>query len=109
MGASSQTGTGVGSAMPNVKGPGNNRNTYTSLLTPHVVAAGSKLLSGGTGTVILPVSGVTADYKVFVTDKSAATACNATEAVSSGYMTITFTGGTTDTLNYVVVRTAGIE
>jgi len=40
MGASTVTGAGQGSAMPNARGPGNNRNMYVAKNGPRVVAAG---------------------------------------------------------------------
>ena len=48
MGATSATGVGAGAANV-VRGPGNNRNQYQSLLDPHIVAHGTVFVEAGTG------------------------------------------------------------
>jgi hypothetical protein len=53
MGATSVTGVGQGAAGP-VRGPGNNRNQYQSLLDPHVVYHGTIYNNDGDVTVTLP-------------------------------------------------------
>ena len=53
MGATSVTGTGKGSAGV-VRGPGNNRNQYMSLLDAKVVLHGSVVMDGPTATIELP-------------------------------------------------------
>lgn len=55
MAATSVTGVGKGAAGP-VRGPGNNRNQYVSLLDPHVVYHGTIYNNDGTVTVTLPSS-----------------------------------------------------
>lgn len=55
MAATSVTGVGQGAAGP-VRGPGNNRNQYQSLLDPHVVYHGTIYNNDGTVTVTLPSS-----------------------------------------------------
>ena len=54
MGATSVTGIGPGSAEGLHKGPGNGRNLYVPLQTPHVVAAGTVTLASGAATVVFP-------------------------------------------------------
>lgn len=76
MGASYVAGTapGIGAANGG-KGPGNNRNQYVPLLSPHVVAAGYANLSGTTLTVTFPtpLPGGYAKYGVFLTNAEAST------------------------------------
>lgn len=69
MGATSVTGVGPGDAFPGIKGPGNERNIYVPLLTPHVVAAGRVTLSGGAATVTFPepLAGSNTNYVVMTT------------------------------------------
>ena len=70
MGATSVTGVGPGAADGN-KGPGNGRDQFVPLLTPHVVAAGTSTLAAGTVTVTFPtpLAASETDYSVIVTPR----------------------------------------
>lgn len=69
MGATSVTGVGPGSSEGLHKGPGNGRNLYVPLQTPHVVAAGTAVLATGTATVTFPtvLGGSETGYVVMLT------------------------------------------
>lgn len=69
MGATSVTGVGPGDAFPGIKGPGNERNIYVPLLTPHVVAAGIVATASNAATVTFtePLAGSKSNYVVMVT------------------------------------------
>jgi hypothetical protein len=70
MGATSVTGVGPGAADGN-KGPGNGREQFVPLLTPHVVAAGTATLAAGTITVTFPTPLPNSEtaYSVIVTPR----------------------------------------
>lgn len=74
MGATSVTGKGPGHAFPGVKGPGNERNIFVPLLSPHVVEAGTVSLSGGVATVTFPspLAGSHVNYVVMLTVEASA-------------------------------------
>ncbi len=84
MGASSVTGvSGVGSAEKlGMKGPGNGRNQYVPLVSPHVVAAGSVTCSSNVATVVFPtpLAKAASNYVVMLTSFDASGA-NASEVV----------------------------
>ena len=105
MGATSVTGVGQGSAEASCKGaPGRQTLGVGHLIGPHVVSAGTTTLSGGTKALeIAPLTGVAADYIVLATDYTAAAAVKAVLSVSSDIWTITFTGTTTEVIQYAVV------
>ena len=105
MGATSVTGVGQGSAEASCKGAqGRQTLGVGHLIGPHVVSAGTTTLSGGTKALeIAPLTGVAADYIVLATDYTAAAAVKAVLTVSSDIWTITFTGTTTDVIQYAVV------
>ncbi|MHA2043196.1 MAG: hypothetical protein ACW99G_00295 [Candidatus Thorarchaeota archaeon] len=69
MGATSVTGTGPGDAFPGIKGPGNERNIYVPLLTPHVVHAGIVTTATNAATVTFPevLGGDKDNYVVMLT------------------------------------------
>src|SRR5689334_19934187 len=54
MGATSVTGTGLGSADGHNKGPHNGRDLFVPLQSAHVVAAGTGTLGSGTLAVTFP-------------------------------------------------------
>jgi len=105
MGATSVTGVGQGSAEASCKGAqGRQTLGVGHLIGPHVVSAGTTTLAGGTKALeIAPLTGVAADYIVLATDYTAAAAVKAVLTVSSDIWTITFTGTTTDVIQYAVV------
>lgn len=83
MGASSVTGvSGSGSAEnAGQKGPGNGRNQYVPLVSPHVVAAGTVTCSSNVATVTFgdALAGAPSKYVVLLTPVDSAV--NATETV----------------------------
>jgi hypothetical protein len=107
MGASYVTGTrpaGVGSAEKSgMKGPGNGRNQYVSLVSPHVVTVDSVSLSSATVTVTLPqpLPLAASKYSIFTasTAHSSATGVDASGKLSS----IIFIGTSTQTVNYTII------
>jgi len=105
MGATSVTGVGQGSAEASCKGaPGRQTLGVGHLIGPHVVSAGTTTLAGGTKALeIAPLTGVAADYIVLATDYTAAQAVKAVLAVSNDVWTITFTGTSSDVIQYAVV------
>lgn len=106
MSATSVTGVGQGAAFPGQKGPSNGRNTFVALETPHVVAAGSGTLAGGTLVVTFPtpLENAAASYAVMVTSKAATTAyVSAKTDVSSQFASFTVTGTGTATFDYAVI------
>ena len=107
MGATSQTGTGAGASFSGQKGPGNGRNVYVPMVSPHVVAAGSVALSGGTATVTFPtpLAGGKAKYVVMTTGETAATT-NVTTKTDNGddeFASFVITGTGTATVQWMVV------
>lgn len=74
MAATSTQGTGAGPAFNN-KGPGNGRNQYVPLVSPHIVAAGLAELTDTTFTVTFPTPlvGGKASYAVILTAAEANT------------------------------------
>ena len=105
MGATSVTGVGQGSAEASCKGaPGRQTLGVGHLIGPHVVNAGTATLSGGTKVIgIPPLSGVATDYVVIATDYTAANAVKAVLTVASDIWTITFTGTSSDVIQYAVI------
>jgi hypothetical protein len=105
MGATSATGVGQGS----VEGKDHGRKEYTvaanRLIGPRVVAAGTVTLATGSATVILPLlPGVVGDYIVLATDYTNANAVKAVLTFESVDSKITFTGNSTDVIQYAVVK-----
>jgi hypothetical protein len=110
MGASSVTGiSGHGSAeAAGMKGPGNGRNQYVPLVSPHIIAAGNVVLASGSAVVSLPSAAAmpAASYAILATGTAAAARVSAVSNNGSGnlaYFTITGTG--TDSVAYAVVLT----
>lgn len=107
MAATSVTGKGLGSADKKNKGSEHLSLSANKLIGPRIVAAGTKTLSGGAGTVVLPaLTGVTADYVVMITDtNSSATAVSGSLAIVAGTSTtLTLAGTGSHVLAYVVVK-----
>lgn len=107
MGASSVTGVGLGGA-ENQKGPGNGRNQYVPLITPHVVAAGSTALVGGSYTHTFPevLAETKANYAVVVTSRAAAVAyCSTKTDTDSKFSSFVVTGTGTNEFDWIVVKT----
>ena len=65
MGATSVTGTGAGITAVS-RGPGNNRNQYSSLIDGHIVWQGSAALVDNVAEVALPSSIMTLPEKLSV-------------------------------------------
>ena len=105
MGATSVTGIGTGSAEAACKGAqGRQTLGVGHLIGPHVVSAGTTTLSGGAKALeIAPLTGVADDYVVLATDKTAVQAVKAVLSVSNDIWTITFTGTSSDVIQYAVI------
>lgn len=95
MGASSVTGVGNGSAEP-VKGPGNGRNEYCSLINPRIVAAGNLVTTdpGKVGTVVFgnALPSAPSNYIVKITPINSVVGVNQATIAKVG--SSTFTGFT---------------
>jgi len=107
MGATSVTGVGPGSAMPNMRGPGNNRNIHNDLLGAYTVAAGTMVLAAGVGTVTFPnpLSGSESGYVVHLTSGSSATATWVTaknDDSDDNFESFEIAGASTDSIMWVV-------
>ena len=110
MGATSATGvSGAGSVAGNQKGSANMSLDVKKLVGPKVCAAGSKTLSGTTGTVVIPaLPGEVSDYEVMVTARSSTLAyvsTNLATVASSDDWSFIITGGSGATVNWMVVKT----
>lgn len=108
MGASSVTGTGIGSAFPGQKGPGNNRNVFVPSVNPHVIAAGRIALVAGSITITLPkpLAGSHAKYVILVTGETSAAAYVSTRTNNSDgdFASFVITGTGTATVNWMITR-----
>lgn len=108
MGATSVTGVGPGSADAGVKGPGNGRNHYVPMATPHVVAAGSGVLDGGGAlTVTFPsaLSGSESGYVVMVTTDNAVCGVGAkTDDADGNFASFDLAGTAADSVMWMVVN-----
>lgn len=107
MGATSVTGVGLGSADKKIKGSEHLSIGANKLIGPRIVAAGTKTLSGGAGTVVLPaLAGSSSNYVVMVTDTNAsATAVSGSLSISAGTSTtLTLAGTGSHVLAYVIVK-----
>lgn len=108
MGATSVTGVGPGSSEGQHKGPGNGRNVFVPLRTPHVVAAGVVTLSSGSLAVSIPVSETDADeLAVVATSQTNNAATVSSKSISDGRLLFTLTGTGTDKVAYSVM-TVGV-
>ena len=105
-GATTTQGTGPGAAWNN-KGPGNGRNMYVPSVNPHIVAAGTAVLSGGTATVTFPnaLTGSETGYVVMLTPEAGNLAYVSAKTDSSGnFASFTITGNTTNHVMWMVVK-----
>jgi len=87
MGATSVTGKGQGASFPGVKGPGNKRNTFVPILSPHVVAAGTAIVDDSntvTVTFPTPLTGSESRYVIQVTPDADTTVWVTAKTDSSG-------------------------
>lgn len=105
MAATSVTGVGLGSAEGKDMGRKEHSIGVDRLIGPRVVAAGRVTLSTGSGTAVLPLlDGVVTDYIVIATDRTAAAAVKAVLAFNTNDSTITFTGTSSDVIQYAVIK-----
>jgi len=105
MGATSVTGVGLGAAWGN-KGPGNGRDQFVPLLTPHVVASGRFHMAAGTGVVTFPapLTGDHTNYAVVITAVGHTSYVSATTDDSdSNFASFTITGTSGDYVSWIVV------
>ena len=110
MGAYSVTGiSGPGSSEGKNRGPGNGRNEYVSLISPHVVAAGSVTLASGVFTLTLPtpLTGGYAKYIVMLTDvgtgNNGVSVSALTNDGNGNFASFVINGTSTDVVNYAIV------
>ena len=101
-------GSGQGSAMgAGVKGPGNGRNIFVPMVSPHIVAAGVVDLVAGVATITLQgLTGGAELYSVQANGPHAVTVSAKTET-DDVLTSIGLAGTGTDTVDYVVT-TIGI-
>jgi hypothetical protein len=108
MGATSVTGTGLGSAVPHNKGSIHMSLGVEKLIGPRVVAADEVVLDGsGDATVVLPLlDGVVGDYIVTATDSNTAgaTAVTASMAFTATNTVLTFKGTATHVIVWSIVK-----
>jgi hypothetical protein len=107
MGATSVTGVGPGAADGN-KGPGNGREQFVPLLTPHVVAAGTAVLVAGALTVTFPtaLSGSETNYAVILTsDNLLASVSAKTDNGDGDFASFAIAGTLTDSVMWCVIKT----
>lgn len=105
MGATSVLGTGPGSAESANKGAAGRQTLGVGhLIGPHIVAAGKVTLSSGAAVVTVPVTGVTADFVLLLSNQTDGTAMSGTVSVSGSTATLTFTGTGSDVVGYALVK-----
>ena len=108
MAATSVTGRGLGSAVPNNKGSEHMSLGVEKLIGPRVVAADSVTLDGsGDAEVVLPLlPGAVTDYIVTATDSdtSGATAVTASMAFNANDTTLTFKGTAANVINWTITK-----
>ena len=102
MSATSVTGVGHGAAGP-VRGPGNNRNQYASLLDPHVVYHGTVYMNADEELIELPssVRDVPEKLTILVAGKAYAIFKNVTDGILTGF---TISGAKKRDVDFVVVK-----
>ena len=102
MSATSVTGVGNGAAGP-VRGPGNNRNQYASLLDPHIVFHGTAYMDNNDITIDLPVS--VRDVPEKLTILCAGKAFGIYKEITDGILTgFTISGAKKRDVDFVVVK-----
>lgn len=108
MGATSVTGVGPGSSEGLHKGPGNGRNLFVPLQTPHVVCAGTVVLSAGAATVTFPtpLGGSETGYVVMLTPEASnlAHVSAKTDDSDGNFASFSITGNTTNHVMWMVVK-----
>jgi hypothetical protein len=109
MGATSVTGVGPGAADGLHKGPGNGRNVFVPLQTPHVVAAGTATVPGGlTVTVTFPtqLDDTETEFAVLVIGETDATAFVSakTDNANGHFASFDITAGAAQDVMWVVVK-----
>ena len=108
MGATSVTGVGPGAADGN-KGPGNGRDQFVPLLTPHVVAAGTVVLAAGAATVTFPtpLDGSETNYAVMLTPEATnlASVSAKTDDSDGDFASFAIAGTGTDHVMWSVIKT----
>lgn len=107
MGATSVTGVGPGSADAGVKGPGNGRNHYVPMVTPHIIAAGTVALTAGAATVTFPsaLSGSESGYSVMLTTDNAVAGVGAkTDDADGNFASFDLAGTAADSVMWMVVN-----
>ena len=105
MPATSVTGRGLGSAVPNNKGSEHTTLGVGHLIGPRVVAAGSQALTGGAAVVKLPLlEGAITDYIVMTNDITGNNASNGVLSVADGNTVLTLAGTGTDTLQWQITK-----
>lgn len=103
MSATSVTGVGNGAAGP-VRGPGNNRNQYASLLDPHIVYHGTVYMGDGDEmNVELPssVRDVPEKLTILCAGKAFGISKNVTDGILTGF---TISGAKKRDVDFVVVK-----
>ena len=112
MPATSVTGRGLGSAVPNNKGSEHSSMGVGHLIGPRVVAGGSTALSGGAAVIKLPLlEGAITDYIVMTNDITANNASNGVLSVAGGNTVLTLAGTSTDTIQWQIskIGTSGLQ
>lgn len=103
-------GSGNGSAMAaGIKGPGNGRNTFVPLVSPHIVAAGVATVSGA-GTVVVALASLTGGAELYSVQANGPHAVTVTAKTETDDVltSVTLTGTVADSVDYVVT-TVGIQ
>lgn len=104
MASTSVTGHGVGVASGQ-KGSQHMSLGVSKLVGPKIACAGTCVLSGTTGVVLIPDQGTLTDYIVILQSRTATAAyVSSALAQSSGSWTFTITGSSGATVDYLVVK-----
>ena len=96
--------SGPGSAMgAGVKGPGNGRDIFVPLVSPHIVAAGVETVTGA-GTVVVTLQGLTGGAELYSVQANGPHAVTVTAKTETANVltSITLTGTVADVVDYVV-------
>lgn len=106
MGATSVTGVGQGSVEGQNKGSKHFSIGNSRIIGPRVVMAGTATMSSGAKTVVLPLlSGAVTDYCVVGANQTAATAFKITMTFNANDTHLVFAAGTSDVINYAIIKT----
>lgn len=105
MPATTVTGRGLGSAVPNNKGSEHSSLGVGHLIGPRVVAAGTGTLVGGALVVNLPLlDGVVTDYIAMTNDVTANNASNGIITFAGGNTVLTLAGTGTDVIQWQITK-----